>query len=389
MVICTRLFWTPLHLLWSILVVGVMVVFRRGGALVFTHYQDIDADGRDQQMGPLVDSLIDDGERLVEICRVPLGPGLLHGFRFKRRLFVSQAILLAPAWLLSAGSVQRAERLRRFTAWCLLWLVRPKILYLIDESGSGQALLQAARMLGIRVVGIQHGDFAQSSQYCLSDVSDREPADVLCVWSSWYRDRLLKSSPIYTNSNVRVTGRLRYSDEACTDSQDSRQGRMLRVLVIGEHSEGFWDAMDPFVQALVGCEGFDVDVRRHPADMGSGALPTSMSLTTALQDSDIVIGNGSSALLEAIYWYRPVIVCAVGELGDRAGYVRDGLAVACDNPVDLAEICQRVFASDRHGEIQTAHDMVWGRTQVEAAPEILAAGAASGSSEGPSEAEVI
>ena len=50
MVICTRLFWTPLHLLWSILVVGVMVVFRRGGALVFTHYQDIDADGRDQQM---------------------------------------------------------------------------------------------------------------------------------------------------------------------------------------------------------------------------------------------------------------------------------------------------------------------------------------------------
>jgi hypothetical protein len=147
--------------------------------------------------------------------------------------------------------------------------------------------------------------------------------------------------------------------------------------------------MDPFVEALVGGEGFDVDIRRHPADMGSGALPTSMSLTTALQDSDIVIGNGSSALLEAIYWYRPVIVCAVGELGDRAGYVRDGLAVGCDTAAHLAAICQQVFASDRHEKTRTAHDMVWGGIQGEAAPEILAAGAASGSSEGPPETEVI
>ncbi len=376
-------------MLWSILVVGAMVVFRRGGALVFTHYQDIDADGRDQQMGPLVDSLIDGGERVVEICRVPLGPGLLHGLRFKRRLFVSQAILLAPAWLLSAGSTKRADWLRRLTAWCLLWSVRPQVLYLIDESGSGQALLQAARMLGIRVVGIQHGDFAQSSQYCLGDVSDREPADVLCVWSSWYRDRLLKSSPIYTNSNVRVTGRLRYSHEACADSKNSGQGRRLRVLVIGEHSVGFWDAMDPFVQALVGCDGFNVDIRPHPADTSSGALPASTSLTTALQDADIVIGNGSSALLEAVYWYRPVIACAMDELGDGAGYVRDGLAVGCDTPAHLAAICQQVFASDKHDKTRTAHDMVWGGTQGEAAPEILAAGAASGSSEGPSETEVI
>ncbi|MEE2888511.1 MAG: hypothetical protein VX951_13860 [Planctomycetota bacterium] len=387
MLFWSRLFWIPLHLLWSGLALGASVLFRRGGTLVFTHYHDIDADGRDQQMGPLVDSLIDSGANLVEISRIPLGPAFLDACRLKRRLFISQAALLVPAWLLSMGDTRRAARISRMTARCLLRLLRPRVLYLIDESGSGQPLLRAARSLGIRVVGIQHGDFADNPQYCAGPGFDREPADTLCVWSSWYRDRLLEVSPVYTDCNVEVTGRLRYPDEP--GSRTDTAGDAIRILVIGERGAAFWAAIDPFVQALTQCEEFLVDLRLHPSDVVRRTAAASRSLVAALRDADVVIGSGSSALVEAIYWRRPVVVCALGQLGDPAGLVRDELALGCHNPADLGPLCANLNRPERAEHCQNSHAMVWGDVDVDAVQEILAAGVSSRSSGGAPHAEIV
>ena len=76
----------------------------------------------------------------------------------KRRLFVSHAAILALARVLSLGKSN--DRSRKTVARLLLRSLRPRAVYLIDESGSGQPLLCAARSLGIRVIGVQHGDVA-------------------------------------------------------------------------------------------------------------------------------------------------------------------------------------------------------------------------------------
>ena len=94
MVYLSRIFWAFGHLLWSVMALLVVTISRRGGVLVFTHYHDVDADGRDQQMGPLVDELVEGGASLVEVCRIPLGPALLDALRLKKRLVLSQAALL-------------------------------------------------------------------------------------------------------------------------------------------------------------------------------------------------------------------------------------------------------------------------------------------------------
>ena len=87
-------------------------------------------------------------------------------------------------WLIGLGRRQRHNR--TVVARWFLRLLRPRVLYLVDESGSGQPLLTAAHQLDIRVVAIQHGDFLGNRQYCRGPggAFDLEPADLLCVWSS-------------------------------------------------------------------------------------------------------------------------------------------------------------------------------------------------------------
>ena len=134
-----RFFWLILHLLESSLALAWLVVTRRGRPLVFTHYQDLDArpDGsrRDRQMGPLVDAL----GGCSEVTLVPLGPELFRNWATKRRPCVSHAAVLAMAWLLHPWARSRPSRLlaqTRVAGW-LLRALRPKAIFLIDESGSG------------------------------------------------------------------------------------------------------------------------------------------------------------------------------------------------------------------------------------------------------------
>ena len=137
----------------------MVCVTRRGKPMVLVHYQDVDATGLDRQMGPLVDVLRAHGGCSV-VAAIPFGPQLFVDWWRRGAASISIALVLLPARLMCpAGG--RAARMRarvRVARWLLL-VVRPPVVFLIDESGSGQPLLRASRQLGIRVIAIQHGDF--------------------------------------------------------------------------------------------------------------------------------------------------------------------------------------------------------------------------------------
>ena len=83
------------HLAWCAAVVPALALTRRGARLVFTHAQDVDADGRDRQMGPLVWELCRRGRPFVEVTYLSLDGGFLRNLRAKRRAFVPWPALLA------------------------------------------------------------------------------------------------------------------------------------------------------------------------------------------------------------------------------------------------------------------------------------------------------
>lgn len=357
-----RIFWTPWHLIWSGLALA-WFARTRGGVCVFTHFHDVDQQGLDRQMGPLVDALLERGEALVEWTLVPFG-ALLKNVRIKQRMFVSHAALLGLAWLLTLGTSDKRRRMRarvRVARWFLLAL-RPRALYLIDESGSGQCLLQAGRELGLPVVAVQHGDFALSQQYRPAPGGEFavEPADVFCVWSPWFRRRLLEVSPIYGEANTLVTGRMRYEPPPPPPRADR-----IAVLVLAER--GDWLVrIEPFLAAIADCEDLTVVVRSHPAESGGQPLP---SLTEALLASDVALGRASSALLEALYWERPVIVCP----DDPAGLAAAGIGRLCPHPSGLVELCRAAAGASGKTAARAARARVWGGSPRNPVAAILAA----------------
>ena len=368
MKLLSRLVWTPLHLAWSSVALLVLIATRRGGVMVFTHYHDID-DDRDQQMGPLVDALLAHGGRVIELTLIPFGLALVRNLFVKKRLFVSQTAILAVAWLMGLRSEAQTKRSRVAVARWFLRALRPWILFVIDESGSGQPLLRAARRLGIPVVAIQHGDFAGNPQYSpgRNGSFDTEPADLLCVWSSWFQDRLLAVSPIYTRDNTVVTGRLRYPEPE--ERHKTVDG--LRVLILGEPDPVFRSELRPFLEALA--RGGTVPFYRpHPADTDSPRGGNRASLTEWILSSDVVLGSGSSGLLEALYWRRPVVVFCTPALDDPAGFVRGGLAIRCGDPEELTQICRRLEHQAGGAAVETARAMVWGETDADPIERILA-----------------
>jgi hypothetical protein len=356
--------WTPVHLLWTALALLWLCTTRRGCPLVFTHYHDLDGDGRDRQMGPLVDAL----GRACEVCMVPVGPQLIPALRAKRRPFVSLGALSAVATLLGPPWAREREagmRARTRAARWLLRALRPSSLFLIDESGSGQPLLRAARRLGIRVVGVQHGDFRRGDRAYDGEASSHavEPADVLCVWSAWFLERLLRISRVYSAANTRVTGRLRFS--AAAAGPRPGHGPRVHVLLVEEADAGFDAAVAPFLEALRRDGGFSIEMLPHPA-RGGAALRASVA--EAATRCDVALGRKSSALLEAVWWGCPAVVAG----DDEADFRSAGLPV-CATPVDLAATC-RLCAVDRLAA-PAARERVWGGAPGDPIGEVLAAGA--------------
>jgi hypothetical protein len=367
-----KVFWTGVHLAFSLVAIAAHLPSRRRCVMVFTHWQDVDEEGLDRQMGPLVDAL-KARERLVEITLVPLSRALFQNLALKRRLFISYAAILGPARLF-CPAVRDRERLmavRARIAGLFLRLLRPRTIWLVDESGSGQPMVRAAQKLGIRTVGVQHGSFGGGNrQYepVQGEVLRVVPVDLLCAWSEWFLAELLSISPIYTRENTKVTGRLRYP----APPEPARHGDRIRVFVIGDAQPVSDELIRPFVEALSSNAAFEVAIRLHPARAKAQGV-AQPSLPQALVWCDVVLGRRSSALLEALWFHRPVIL--VGEPDPEMGrLIREGLAIACLEASDVADSCRRVMTAAHVKKLRTARVLVWGAAPLDPVGAVYDAG---------------
>lgn len=339
-----RAFWLLVQAAFGCAVLAWFFATRRGRPFILTHHQDRDATGRDRQLGPLLDRL---GTRRSEVAFVP-GNALATWRRLRpgAGLVIPYATLRLIARVL--GPIRR-DPSTRAARW-LLAVLRPPVAFLIDESGSGQPFVRAARALGIRTVGIQHGDFAAgNTQYDGARARGIVAADVLCVWSAWFQARLLSISTIYTSANTRVTGRLRDPGRATAPHDDDA----VRVLVIGEPDPEFAATVDPYLEALRAAGDVVVELHPHPA-VSTGVR----DLATALAWSDVVVGRRSSALLEALWHARPIVVVGVESAAHE--FVVASLAIACPQPSALAAICRTISAMAETDGVGPARARVWG-----------------------------
>ena len=351
---------------------------RRSAPLVFRHEPDVDDTGRDVQMGPLLEELERRGTPWVEVVFVPLTApgerGLLRTLARWRRPFVSHAALLVLRRL--TGSP------RAIGALLALWGVR--VLYLIDESGSGQLLLRAARARGLPVVGVQHGDFQPSNPQYAGPRGERLAVDLLAVWSPWFRERLLAVSELYREAasapRVEVVGRLAHgAAPSLPERTDTLRAEPVRVLVIAEREAAFRGAVLPYLQALDAGAGprFTLRLRLHPG-AGAEAWPASLARSSGtLEDdmhwADVVVGRTSSALLEALWHGLPAVCLAPGATGGAADLVSQGVLEPCEDPETFSELLVRA-SSRTAAERERVRTRVWGDAPRNPAAELLRLG---------------
>lgn len=370
-----RGFWLLAQLVVSALALARALWLGRGAYLVFTHEPDLDDDGYDRQLGPLLAALeasrARGGRPLVEASYVPLdGRALRRQLRARRRPFLSHACLLAAARLLAACGTER-EAARLVLARGLLAFVRPSALFVIDESGSGQPLVRAARRLRIPALGIQHGDVAPGdSAYDPAQGTHKEPADLFCAWSPWFRARLLALSRIYDEQSTLVTGRLRRPGGEPRAAPARSAGDCTVLLLPGP---GERTRLLPVVAALRAAPGLRLQVRPHPAERETGwpgAELVGGALEQALGRADVAAGLRSSALLEALHARRPVLQLGA-ELG---GYGELGLCpISSAGATEAAEALQALARRGWDGAWESVRERVWGGDPADPAAAVLGA----------------
>lgn len=356
------------HLVATLIAARTLRRTGRGGILVFSHLQDVDAGGRDRQMGPLVAGILARGLPLLEVRLVPLRRGELRRARgLGGRPFLSHAAIVGLSRLLRLPL--RADRRRsreaagRLAARFLRGLA-PRCAFVIDESGSGQTWVRACRSLGVPVHGIQHGDFQPGNpQYDLDEgAPDPVAADGICVWSPWFRSRLLRISPLYDERTAVVTGRLRFEPDRPMENRRAPSTRR-RILLLGEATEDLERDAGPILESLR-AKGFETLVRLHPARM-AGRREAPVELTEDLLAADLVLGRASSALLEALRLRRPALVL-LGQGGeDPAGYVASGVIPGVSSPEQIVELFQEGPTAEGVAEV------VWGGAPEDAVEAVL------------------
>jgi hypothetical protein len=195
--------------------------------------------------------------------------------------------------------------------------------------------------------------------------------DVLCVWSPWFAERLHRISPIYDARNTAVTGRVRYDPPRVEPVAASP----LRVLVIGEAGPAFANEVRPYLDALEAARGIATTFRPHPAIMaGREVERVEDSLAEAILANAVVVGIRSSALLEALWHERPVIVLG-SQSGDIASdFASAGLASRCADPADLARAVFEAASPEGRANARRARDRVWGGAPPDSADALIRAG---------------
>lgn len=362
-----------LHLVWSLPLLVYFSLFRRQAYFVLTHHQDIDSEGLDRQMGPLLDEMRSQDLAWIEVCYIPIG-NLFDNLRKKRRPCLSYAAFLAITFFLSwSRDSQRRKAAQDCVARRWLRFLQPQALFLIDESGSGQPFVRAARQLSIPTFGIQHGDFQPNNpQYSPQDnkTFKKDSVDCFCLWSSWFQKRLLQCSPIYDEANTLVTGRMRF---APTESTKADTKNKIVVLLLAEAEGDFVEIVQPYLEHLSHEEGIKVLIQEHPAERHRERFTfpvSSVDLATNLQTSDVILGRNSSALLEAIYWETPVILLESNQ--GRSCYRDEGIGESCSDPSKLGSLCRRVVQSTSQSEVKQRLDRIWAGQSPRAAAKILA-----------------
>lgn len=226
----------------------------------------------------------------------------------------------------------------------------------LDDSRYSNELNIAAKDLQITTIGYQHGRF---NEYHIGLFEF--PFDVYCVWSEYFKNKLLKLSSKYTPNQIAVIGHFRIKEPL------SLIQREKIILWLGESNINY-EEVTPFIEKAVK-DGYNIIFRGKPGNNYSLAnflTAYNISIDTygnyfeslKMHRIGVVIGTHSTALMES--WTAGVPSFALQTSYDYGKHLwEDGLIHVCEHIDDVTHTIDNHLNMDNDGIIDIRHK-IWG-----------------------------
>lgn len=246
----------------------------------------------------------------------------------------------------------------------VLKLLKPRCLLCLDDSRHAYPLVAAAKHLGIKTIGLQHG--LNLNQFfpghtCIGINGARSHAyDDYLFWSDYFRNRFLPLSELYSEHNTSVSGALR---PLPIDSNHSQiQLNTIRVLAI-EEPELPREQFEQYRDALLADPRIRLSIRAR-------ANNEFKNLSAELSDNDVVIGAYSSVLYEAIAAQKPVVVIPSDYHLSALHLAAENLADLFISPSSAAETILKA-ANISGAVLERRRTVVWGEKQLDGLAHVV------------------
>lgn len=216
-----------------------------------------------------------------------------------------------------------------------LWLSGVKVAYVTATADRNFHAVLACKILKIPIIGILHG--VASKDYNVYDFlpgydgKNRLSVDFYGVWSDWWRDYYITHSKAYAPDQLVVSGLMRPLLKKNEYIKKIDKSGKTKVLFVSEQLAVPKEVL-PYLQALLNRndidvyftfrpyrDGFEVWLRQHHPEILVN-IPEDHILRSGISEAvkhcDVVVGAHSTAVLEALFIPKPIVLFNTSKWGD-------------------------------------------------------------------------
>jgi 3-deoxy-D-manno-octulosonate 8-phosphate phosphatase (KDO 8-P phosphatase) len=260
----------------------------------------------------------------------------------------------------------------------VLRLARPQSVVFIDDARYVHEVVAACHLTGIAAIGVQHGIhacFAPSFMARGFAAERNHGFDRYLVWSPFFADRISNDSALFERDQMRIVGEA--AQRAPEGEAAGRGGDdLVRVLFIVETYDELQQELDvyPYLRALGDDPRLHVTVKLRPGltappyrafdashprmSVGAGAIDP------FIRDADVVVGSWSTAILDAVYHQKPLVLFTTPQYDDPLRLADQGIAVTVKTPDGIVDAVYRSIEV-APARLREYRDVVWGTETVD------------------------
>lgn len=255
----------------------------------------------------------------------------------------------------------------------LLKIVGTTMLFAPGAYSRSATILIACKQNGVFTFGLQHGGYFREYHPDESAVffhgAKSYALDLFGVWSDYWRDYYGQEKEFFAETSFPILGPLRdFPDVPEPTATDCAPANPIRVLLL---SEPIVDSNEilPYVNPLFDNPRFRIILKCRPdkndpilmtlGDRAASLTILSGRMEEAYAQSDVVLGSNSNALLEALYFYKPIVLVKTKKWGDYFGSKKIRIGHFVESPQELPTLLVEAASLSPHERIRQKQ-IIWG-----------------------------